>query len=124
MHRAGFAIPEFVEYGADGLQPEALAARKIHQLSPWGWSCESARFLAPLMPNLTAADHRTPQDFWNGEIRELYSKSFSVNLLRRVLPQLREGRDWLCRAREIGETFSDRVQLTGQIETWAQRGVR
>ena len=122
MHRAGFAIPEFVEYGADGLQSLGLAARKIRRLTPWGWSRESARFLAPLMPNLTADKIKTPQDFWNREIRELYSKSFSAALLRRVLPQLREGRDWLCRGWEVGETFSDRDQLTSQIEAWAKQG--
>ena len=122
IHGAGFAIPEFVEYGADGLQSVALAARKIRRLTPWGWSCESARFLAPLMPNLTADNRRQAEDFWNGQIRALYSKSFSVALLRRVLPELREGRDWLCRAREIGEVFSDRDQLTDQIEAWAKEG--
>ena len=116
MHRAGFAIPEFVEYGAGGLQLLALAERKIRRLAPWGWSGESARFLAPLMLNLTGDGRRRAGDFWNGKIRELYSKSFSAALLRRVLPELREGRDWLCRAWEIGETFSDREQLTSQIE--------
>ena len=121
LHAAGFAIPEFVEYGADGLQPLPLAIRKIRQLTPWGWSSQSLRFLAPLMPNLSAS-RRRPEDFWNGEIRELYSKSFSADLLRRILPELREGRDWLCDGRAVGETCAGQDQLKSLIENWVAEG--
>ena len=126
LRRAGLVIPEFVEVGEassaaagalgqawSGAGSEqdarrapvesAVAGRAISRLRPWGWSPDSVRMLSPLFPHLPAgAGEGADRRWWNSGVRRLYSKAWSVDLLRRFLRQREDDRDWLCDEGVVG----------------------
>lgn len=151
IKQAGFPLPEFVALSERGhvsrgirvapkpaasteLSPggelsaaraagiRELSSRKLGRLRPWAWSPDSVELLAPLFANLTA-DSRPPEQRFNPGIAQLYSKAWSVELLRRFLTCTRGDdeshppesamanrqwpiQDWLCTEREVGVSVS------------------
>lgn len=95
LQELGFTIPEFVEYGASGL--EGFVSRKVNALKPWGWSPDSARFLAPLEEGLPSGGEGL---CWSETIRQLYSKSWSADRLNDFLAV--EGEDFCCGSEVVG----------------------
>ena len=93
----GFAVPEFIEYGADGLEDSSLIERKVNACKPWGWSPDSDRLFAPLVAGLPA---NAVGSCWNTEMRALYAKSWSAARLREFLAGHAE--DFLCGPEVVG----------------------
>lgn len=102
LKRAGFELPEFVVASPGGTVPE-LADRKLGGLRPWAWAPDSMRLLGPLEPQISAP-HRPPQACFNKRIAALYSKAWSAEFLRALLPELRTSVPELpvCTDAEVG----------------------
>jgi len=92
---AGFPLPEFAD--PDALDP--LATRKLGVLRPWAWGPDSLELLHPLFPRVNG-EKRPVEARFNDRLAQLYSKSWSANFLRAILPAAHP--DWCCTENEIG----------------------
>jgi uncharacterized ferritin-like protein (DUF455 family) len=117
VKQAGFPLPEFVEIPGGGavgrnhrLTDEAaaghgpglpiLAARKLGSLRPWGWGPDSLELLKPLFASVTG-ETRAEEKRFNPGLAQLYSKSWSAELLRKIISE-KAAIGWLCTENEIG----------------------
>ncbi len=126
IHEAGFAIPEFVTYGdgssGDGSSVDGslnvsttdLADRRLQSLRPWGWSPEGMRVLGPLFDNLPLGHSSAPDA---EAMRGLYSKSWSLELLKSLLSDIDDSLDWICDSSVVGEGCIS----VGQVEICVDR---
>ena len=123
LHDAGFAIPELVACGEGPLNVAGidLVDRKLQRLRPWGWSPAAGRALAPLAASSTPAAGVAAAEPTPAAMRELYSKSWSSGLLRRLLADVgSEGDDWLCDQRVVGDVCSCEEQVGVRVgQLWA-----
>ena len=110
LQSLGFAMPEFVEYGAGGLADTLFAARKVNALSPWGWSPDSARFLKPLVGGLP---EHSDGICWSEEVRRLYAKSWSAARLDEFLTNTTE--EFLCGDEVVGSACTTVEDVLAQI---------
>ncbi|MEE3259925.1 MAG: DUF455 family protein [Candidatus Latescibacterota bacterium] len=117
LQALGFAIPEFVEYGAGGLADAPFAERKVTALRPWGWSPDSARFLAPLVEDLPA-DGEGP--CWSAAVRALYAKSWSAARLSEFLADRTE--DFLCGEEVVGVACATADEVSREVERLGEAG--
>ncbi len=76
IKQAGFPLPEFVEL----TKVQSLTQRKLGGLRPWAWGPDSGELFAPLFTNV-ASQSRSANEYFNGEIAQLYSKAWSAALL-------------------------------------------
>ena len=106
LRRAGFSIPEFGEYSPAGLANLEIADRSPGRLCPWGWSPESAAFLAPL--------HRGSEPLWHDRFRHLYSKAWSASRLAAFLRA--HPADWLCDRRAVGVACSSLEEIHSTLD--------
>ncbi|MEW6750506.1 MAG: hypothetical protein AB1505_05955 [Candidatus Latescibacterota bacterium] len=115
LRQAGIPVPAFAEYGADRLTGGELGGRPLTDLRPWGWSPDSAAFLAPLAPSAPPGSLR-----WHAGLRCLYSKAWSAQLLRTFL----QGRDepWLCDASVVGAECRTRAQVQAELDRVHRQG--
>ncbi len=61
-----------------------LCDRKLGRLRPWAWGPDSLELFTPLFPQVTG-ETREPEECYNGQIAELYSKAWSADFLKRWL---------------------------------------
>ncbi|MBX3748109.1 MAG: DUF455 family protein [Verrucomicrobiae bacterium] len=121
LQDAGFALPEFVEIGPEGIPPHSpLATRKLGRLRPWAWSPESLDLLAPLLPRLTVEPRTAAQCFPDGLAR-LYGKTWSCRFLHSLLPRW-PGTPWLCPESDIGTPVATLDQALAAIHSIRARG--
>ncbi|NKB66246.1 MAG: DUF455 family protein [Candidatus Latescibacteria bacterium] len=116
---AGFTLPEFVEYGVQGLSGGEILERKIHRVQPWGFSPDSARFLQPLLGAQTAA---APVPGWRPQWRQLYAKTWSAELLTSFLATRPEGYQRLCGTDVVGVSCTGMDQVQEQLARWRAQG--
>jgi uncharacterized ferritin-like protein (DUF455 family) len=136
---AGLVIPEFLEVdesmsaaagsagharsgagsGDEGARPsveDALTGRSVNRLRPWGWSPDSVCKLSPLFPHLPVGVRESAnRRWWNSGIRDLYSKAWSVELLRRFLRLREDDRDWLCDESVVGRACGTRAEVAAAM---------
>ena len=116
VKRAGFALPEFVELRNVAIDPQAkLAQRKIAGLRPWAWGPDSLEILRPLLENVTTGKRSAEQWFHPG-IRQIYSKEWSADFLRRLLAQQGEA-TCLLPASEAGKAVHSIEAAVATIQT-------
>jgi len=130
IHEAGFAIPEFVTYGdgssgdgssrggssSDGslnVSTTDLADRRLQSLRPWGWSPEATRALGPLFANLPQGHSSIPAA---EAMRGLYSKSWSLDLLKNLLSDMDDDLDWICDPGVVGEVCSSQERVKACVD--------
>jgi uncharacterized ferritin-like protein (DUF455 family) len=162
IKQAGFALPEFVEMDRNaGLRPGAfqnkpcheagpeagvpaalanLTSRKLGRLRPWAWGPDSVEMLEPLFANLTG-EKRTANGSFNPGIAQLYSKTWSAELLKKILGRRRGDEsqiknpkldqrlltssptdNWLSTENEAGVAVNSLDQALAAIATIRQRG--
>jgi uncharacterized ferritin-like protein (DUF455 family) len=117
IKQAGFPLPEFVESsGTRNIAPperstiraeqysafQSLVARKLGPLRPWAWGPDSFELFQPLFASVTG-EQRADANRFNERIAQLYSKSWSAGLLRKVLThQIPRITNLFCSEAEIG----------------------
>jgi uncharacterized ferritin-like protein (DUF455 family) len=124
LKKAGYTVPEFVELGAEGIDAaSSLHDRKLGRLRPWAWGPDSLELLRPLIPNVTTGS-RNPDFYHHNNLIQLYSKEWSVLLLRKVLQQHNEAslHPWLCTEHEIGMAAATVPEVLTQIDSIRRRG--
>jgi hypothetical protein len=79
----GIHLPQRIAFDElDQLQQSSL------QLVPWGWSKTIHRLLAPLKNQCNSSIHQLPTNTWTEQHRAFFSRSTSVDFLRKVKSQL------------------------------------
>lgn len=167
IKQAGFPLPEFVELepGAGSRPGElmaqtlkragsetgaptvrGLAARKLGSLRPWAWGPDSFELLKPLFASVTG-EKRPAEHRFNEKVARLYSKSWSADFLRKILPSCRRPREearpaihhssfairhsnvpptrneeWLCTENEIGVAANSLDEALAAISKIRARG--
>ena len=121
LKRVGFPLPEFVELDLGSVPARSpLRARKLGGLRPWAWGPDSVTLLEHLFQKAKTA-RRTAAESFNPAIAELYSKVWSADFLRRVLPQFAD-RSWLCAESEVGVTVDSLDAALTAIASIRARG--
>ena len=123
MQRSGFTLPEFTEYGHENaaLAKLDIAGRKLSDLRPWGWSPDAVRFLEPLFATLPQGS-RTAAEAWNDEMRPLYSKAWSADLLRAFLRRRPSDADWLCGEDVVGRPCATLEEVDAWVDEFRAAG--
>lgn len=126
IKRAGFPLPEFVEWDpATGEGLRSLATRKLGSLRPWGWGPDSVARLQPLFAGVTG-EKRADDKRFNEGLARLYAKSWSADFLRRLLGDCRQNpaaaENWLCGADEVGAAAKSMAEARAIIKTIRARG--
>ena len=111
LKQAGFDLPQF-EVLSNGriAEDSELHQRKIGELCPWAWSSESAG----LLPSADIEE-------WLANIRPLYSKAWSADLLGELIEDLKAP-TWCCRRIHVGGSAGTYDEALQQIATIRARG--
>lgn len=116
IKQAGFPLPEFVEWK----HCRGLTNRKLGRMRPWAWSPDSVEALKPFFPNVTA-EERIPEQRFNPNIAQLYSKAWSAGHLGKFLKKFPSA-PWLCSDREIGVIATTPAAALEAIAAIRRRG--
>lgn len=135
LKRAGFQVAEFVPVSTgtgagagNGLRIDPAGdfeVRKVHRLRPWAWSPDAIRVLRPLLARATGPV--LPVDgAWDIRIKPLFSKTWSVELLKEWLSSDATGAfaHRICSASEIGVVATSVDDVLGWIDAFRARGHR
>ncbi|MBW8865274.1 MAG: DUF455 family protein [Verrucomicrobia bacterium] len=117
IKQAGFPLPEFVPLDSVA----SLAERKLGSLRPWAWGPDSFELLKPVFASVTGEKRATEKRFNEG-LAELYSKSWSVGFLRKIILGYDKKPEWLCPESEIGTTVHSFDKALAAIEKIRRRG--
>ncbi len=116
IKQAGFPLPEFIALD----HVRNLQTRKLGQLRPWAWGMDSFELLKPLFKNVTG-ETRTNEKRFNDGLKPLYSKSWSANFLRKIIPKKNE-LTRLCSENEIGLAVNSLTEALAAISKIRSRG--
>ena len=114
--KCGIQLPEILEY-KDSIAP--ALDRKIGAIRPWAWTPDSLNFFKDAFASLTRAKH--VDTLWNGEIRSLFSKSWSVDWGRSFEKETGEA-DWNAPASVYGSSISSLEQLQNLRRKFSDEG--
>lgn len=118
LQQVGFPLPEFVEIPPsvkpNSLQNTGLLERKIGRLQPWGWSPESAKFLAPLKKSAVA--------LWDGRLQPFFSKTWCVQLLKDFLNNDAPDPYWQCDPDVVGHACFSFQQVEKAYHHFKEHG--
>ena len=120
---AGFPLPEF----AEAKNVAALQSRKLGSLRPWAWGPDSFDLLKPAFASVTG-EQRTDEKRFNEKIAQLYSKAWSADFLRRVVPENPQSAihdpqlNWLCTENETGVAVDSPAAALATIAKIRARG--
>jgi hypothetical protein len=87
LEKTGITAPEFVLL-SDAITVNSFQNRRLGSLMPWGWSPTVHRLLSPVKMNCSEEFHNSPISVWKPSVRDLYSKKFALEILKKILPSL------------------------------------
>ena len=120
LQRAGFHLPERYILNKDA-QAAPPIERKLGELRPWAWTPDSVAFFSN---NLEACSNpRTPQQLWNPQVRNLYSKTWSAAWAAQLATES-EPADWLAPPEVYGQAVDSMSALIERRAQFAARGYR
>ena len=125
LKRSGLTLPEFVEFSNSGkpsLEKTGIYQRKIAKLSPWGWSPDSMHLLKPLFHNLLPGAPPPCVPVWNGRLKTIFSKAWSVALLADLLKFDPPDSHWRCDPAIVGRVSSNFEDLQIQSDAFRDQG--
>jgi len=117
IKQAGFPLPEFVEMKNAG----ELKSRKLGSLRPWAWGPDSFDLLKPIFASVTG-EKRADEKRFNPGLAQLYSKAWSADFLRKIIPARTEIKNWLCTKNEIGVAVNSVAAALAAIAKIRSRG--
>ncbi len=120
LKEAGFALPEFVEIAGRRIDSASLLQRKLGGLRPWAWGPDSVEVLRPLFGNV-GRESRTPEQTFDDNIGELYSKVWSAELLRSIVARW-GAEPWLCTEFETGRRVTTLAESLRAIAAIREAG--
>ncbi|SHJ89241.1 hypothetical protein SAMN05444280_1388 [Tangfeifania diversioriginum] len=116
----GISLPRFV------LLEEALKYKlngeKLNRLMPWGWSPVAHKLLEPLKSSCSVPFQHSPVFKWQPGDRELYSKKFGLQILRKTLPQLPPEK--ILPPSMLPEVVSNKREMETLIDRWGKLMVK
>ena len=116
VKQAGFALPEFAAHD----DVRSLQSRKLGRLRPWAWGPDSFALLKPLFASVTG-EQRADEKRFNPGIARLYSKAWSAEFLRKLIPP-KSAVNWLCTENEIGVSVKSLAAARSAIAKIRARG--
>ena len=116
VRQAGFALPEFVELREGCIDlADDVWQRELGAFRPWAWAPDSVQLFEPLFARLDRCV-RAPNQFFNDDIAQLYSKAWSAAFLRRLSRRAA----WLCSEQETGvaaDTLDGALEVIASIRS-------
>ena len=85
LKKAGITAPIFFRL-KDLPKDKAFLMAPKNKLLPWGWSPAAHRLLIPLKQSCSGEFKSSPVADWRPEYREIYSKRFAADILKKLLP--------------------------------------
>lgn len=89
LKQIGITPPRFVVI-SEMLKNQSFLNEPKNRLLPWGWSPAAHRLLQPLKNTCSPDFQNSPVANWKTEYREIYSKKFALEILKKLLPELPE----------------------------------
>lgn len=120
LEKQGISLPRFVLL-EDALKNK-LNGEKLNRLLPWGWSPVAHKLLEPLKNSCSTAFQYSPVASWQPASRELYSKKFSGQILRDLLPQLPP--EIVLQSSMLPEIVSSQRKMETLIDRWRKLMVK
>lgn len=93
-----------------------LKVDKIDFLLPWGWSPAEHNFLKPFKPYCSEVFRMSPVFTWKPEHRNLYSKKFALEILRRLLPEIKSTE--IIATEQIAHICFDKTEIEELLKHW------
>ncbi len=84
FQKLGIQIPEFI-LKKEAFLNSVVLSRSWNSVKPWGWSPAAHKLLTPFKKYCSEDFKKSPVFNWRDEYRELYSKKFSLGILKRLL---------------------------------------
>jgi hypothetical protein len=117
LKKLNIAPPRFLHLNEVAKNPE-FVSRPKNRLVPWGWSPAAHRLLEPLKPSCSEEFQRSPVANWKPEYREIYSKKFALQILKKLLPELPA--DKVLPPRLISEVCFTKPEIEKCINRWGK----
>jgi hypothetical protein len=117
LKKLNIAPPRFLHLNEVAKNPE-FVSRPKNRLVPWGWSPAAHRLLEPLKPSCSEEFQRSPVANWKPEYREIYSKKFALQILKKLLPELPA--DKVLPPRLISEVCFTKSEIEKCINRWGK----
>ena len=87
LQRINITPPRFLQLEEITINSEFINQQKS-RLLPWGWSPAAHRLLEPLKPFCSENFQKSPITNWKPEYRDIYSKKFALEILKKLLQEL------------------------------------
>lgn len=121
LARVGLPVPDFVQLAEGRIETHhPLRQRRVGALRPWAWAPDSAEVLQSLagcLPQIGLAEARFSED-----IAKLYSKVWSLELLKEALPLFGGAPPWICSEAELGIEARTLEDALNAVSTIRRRG--
>lgn len=115
MQQLGFIIPHFVSKNEIQKNQTILNDLK-NRLIPWGWSPAAHHLLAPLKSSCSADFQNSPIFNWSEQHREICSRKFASEILRKVVLSLNSVR--IIASNEIPVICDSQADIDCAIAKW------
>ncbi len=87
LQKINITPPRFLQLN-EVIKNTDFISQPKNRLLPWGWSPAAHRLVEPLKPSCSEKFQTSPVANWKPEYREIYSKKFALELLKKLLPEL------------------------------------
>jgi len=117
LESAGFRLPTFIRTEFGLTDPTFLGEEKGF-LYPWGWSPAAHKLLSPLKSGCCSEFLNSPVADWRNVHRELYSRSRSLKMLRKILEN--EISNNLLSINDLPEICTNHEQIIALQQKWGK----
>jgi len=87
LQKINITPPRFLQLNEVAKNSDFISQQKS-RLLPWGWSPAAHRLLEPLKPSCSEEFQTSPITNWKPEYRDIYSKKFALEILKKLLQEL------------------------------------
>lgn len=115
LKQIGIIPPRFVVI-SEMLKNQSFLNESRNRLLPWGWSPAAHRLFEPLKNTCSPDFQSSPVANWKTEYRDIYSKKFALEILRKLLPQLPE--ENVLPKNLLPQVCTTRLQIENLIRKW------
>ncbi len=117
LKKIGITPPRFIQM-KEIAKNEFFLNEPKNRLLPWGWSPAVHRVLNPLKISCSENLKKSPVFNWKPEYREIYSKKFALEILKRLLPEFPPEK--ILPPHLMPEVCTSRTELERLIQKWGK----